>query len=414
MNTSRDKFASIAPTVDERAGLATLLNGMRRTTRRRRVVRSAIAATCALALAGALVGVKNSRQDDKVSTRNTGTTAATAPSTTPDTTTAPTTTSFVADPNVRCPAPPLHFPRWDEATNDAYGQSQGELRGDADIAQRYVSSLDDGFDIEYALVVPARLTVRVSGRVEETRSALSTMLSHPDQVDIALVPFTKADVKRVSADIVAEAQANASLFTEYSGLVEDGRIPSVLNIGLKPGQEARAAEYVERWGPIVRIEIGGQPYVPKGCGPQPVAPSCPDASGADPALAQLELSLTSDQPTFTVSDTGTAMLRIRNIGSESFEAETGNVLVGVLVEPQTRHVVGRFTGGLAGVGLRTTVPPGESADVRVIFGASRCDGGEGSALPPGIYGLRVVIGDNPNEPGSGYLSPEIPVTLTAA
>jgi hypothetical protein len=191
LNTSRDKLSAIAPTVDEHAGLATLRNGIRRTIRRRRAAQGTIAAVCVVALAGAFAGVKNSRPADKVTTRNTENTAAKALSTTFDAAAPTTTTAFVPDPNVRCPAPPFNSPRWDEATNDAYGVSQGELRPDAQSAVRYLASVDHGLDLEYALVMPARLTIRVSGQVEETRAALSRLLTYPDRADIVLIPYSK-------------------------------------------------------------------------------------------------------------------------------------------------------------------------------------------------------------------------------
>jgi hypothetical protein len=421
MNTSRDKLSAIAPTVDERAGLAKLQDGMRRSTRHRRIARGAIAAVCVVALVGTFVAVKGSMHDANFTTLASEPTSApntTGPNTTgPDssaTTIPQTTTTFVPDPSVRCPAPPFVLPAWDEATNAAYGESQGELRSDAEAAQRYLATSEDGLDLQYAQVVPARLTVRVSGRVEETREALSKRLSHPDRVDVELVPYTKADVKRVSAEIIVEAQANQGVFNTFSGPVEATNVPSVLIVGLNPGQEARAAEYVQRWGPIVRIEIAGQPYVPKGCGPQSQAPTCFDVAAGDPAAAKVELSLTLAKSAFTVAEVGQATLRVHNLGTETFNASSGPEIVGVVVQPSTSHVVGQFTGAARLSLIVRPIAPGESADIPVIFGAARCDGGEGSALPPGVYGLRAVLGADPRTPGSGYMSPEIPVTLTAS
>lgn len=50
----------------------------------------------------------------------------------------------------------------------------------------------------------------------------------------------------------------------------------------------------------------------------------------------------------------------------------------------------------------------------MLYGASRCDGGPGSALPPGRYGLRVVLAPEGSEPGPSLLSPQALVTVRAA
>ena len=60
----------------------------------------------------------------------------------------------------------------------------------------------------------------------------------------------------------------------------------------------------------------------------------------------------------------------------------------------------------------STFRPGEDGEIAVVFGASRCDGEPGSALPPGRYGLRVVL----TSAGGGepsLVSPATIVTITA-
>ncbi len=58
--------------------------------------------------------------------------------------------------------------------------------------------------------------------------------------------------------------------------------------------------------------------------------------------------------------------------------------------------------------------PGQSGTIDVVFGAGRCDGGPGSAIPPGEYRLVVALttegADRTSAPA--YLSPEIPMTVT--
>jgi hypothetical protein len=100
---------------------------------------------------------------------------------------------------------------------------------------------------------------------------------------------------------------------------------------------------------------------------------------------------------------------VGNIGDSRFAIDSGMPIVGPLVTPGTTDVVGTFTGGGVDLG------PNEQGTIDVIFGAARCDGQPGSALPPGVYGLRVALtAEGPPDPDRPtYLSPEVPVTVTA-
>jgi hypothetical protein len=74
-----------------------------------------------------------------------------------------------------------------------------------------------------------------------------------------------------------------------------------------------------------------------------------------------------------------------------------------------RQAAGRFAFG--GVHLA----PGETGTRDTVFAAGRCDGRAGSALPPGNYGLRVVLTpEGPPEANLSrrLLSPETIINVT--
>jgi hypothetical protein len=171
-----------------------------------------------------------------------------------------------------------------------------------------------------------------------------------------------------------------------------------------------AATYADRFGTGVRITIAGRPYVPAGCGAAVAPVQCPDLVGADPSTARLTLALVADTTSITPAEAGAARLVVHNLGNRRFTVDSGIPLAGSLVLPGTDTVVGRWTGGWAGVGGGVDLGPGEAGEIPVVFGASRCDGRPGSALPAGRYGLRAVL----TPAGGGeprLLSPETIVTV---
>jgi hypothetical protein len=191
--------------------------------------------------------------------------------------------------------------------------------------------------------------------------------------------------------------------------IGDGR--DTVEIWLVPGREDIAAQLVQQYGEAVRIHVGATLYVPHGCGSPPTPPHCPDLTGDAPSSADLRLSLVVDHPRLQPSRPGGASLEVRNLGTKPFTIEPGSVLVGSLVKPGTTHVVGVNTFPVAGTGKLFTAAPGATVTIPVVFGAGRCDGRAGSALPPGRYGLRVVL--TPEGPPSANLTPRLlsPQTL---
>jgi hypothetical protein len=120
----------------------------------------------------------------------------------------------------------------------------------------------------------------------------------------------------------------------------------------------------------------------------------------------------ADTTSIAAAQTGRARLVVHNLGSRRFVIDSGIPIVGSLVLPGTDRVVGRWSGTSAGVGGGVDLEPGEAGEIAVVFGASRCDGQPGSALPPGRYGLRVVLApEGGGEPS--FVSPEAIVAVTA-
>jgi hypothetical protein len=187
-----------------------------------------------------------------------------------------------------------------------------------------------------------------------------------------------------------------------------------VEIWLKPGSEAEANRLIEAYGDKIGVQIAHVDYFPPGCGPGYLPKPCDKLVGNAPSTADLVLQLVPDTKTLRASDSGSAHLVVRYIGTGRFAMDTGSALIGVLVAPGTNRSVGFFSFPLAGTGHGPNLGQGESATIGVVFGAARCPGapGSGSALGVGCYGLRVVLhSESPSDPRK-YLSPETSVRVT--
>jgi len=181
---------------------------------------------------------------------------------------------------------------------------------------------------------------------------------------------------------------------------------------LVPGQERLAARLVKRFGDAVRVQVGLIDYSPRGCGEPVDRPHCPALTGDPPKTAGVRLTVLVDTPTIRVTDHGKTRLRVENVGTTDFAIDSGIPIVGSLVEPGTTEVAGTYSGVIAGVGGGVRLGPGESGTIDMVFGAARCAAKGRSAVPPGRYGLRVVLAPEGREPGPRLLSPAATVTVT--
>jgi hypothetical protein len=86
----------------------------------------------------------------------------------------------------------------------------------------------------------------------------------------------------------------------------------------------------------------------------------------------------------------------------------------VIVEPGTATVVGVNSAGIAGTGFLVDLAPGDQKALDMVFGAASCGDPTTTAVAPGTYGLRVVLAREGAQAGDpAYLSPEVPITITA-
>ena len=219
----------------------------------------------------------------------------------------------------------------------------------------------------------------------------------PDVCPVATRSFSAAELERIRPDV--ESLVDNSFYSLGIG-------QHTFNIDLFPGREALAAELERRFGDAVTIQIGTTRY----CRGPGHSARCADVQGAVALPDGLHLALTLDHDRLQgTAAAGDGTLHVRYDGPGAFRLETGRPIVAHLVKPGTRTVVGTFTGMVAGTGLGLALTGGQERSIDVLIGLARCDGGLGSALPPGTYGVRAPLGPDGGPPL--YLAPEVELTI---
>ena len=190
-----------------------------------------------------------------------------------------------------------------------------------------------------------------------------------------------------------------------------GECGNGLLVMLSPGSEALARRVRVRFGSsVAQISVGltswdGRPGRSPLCGSLPT--SSPQPLGYSVTLDLRPPMVRSGenlQGTVVFHNPGTGRVRVDSV--EPVEI--------VITRPGTRRVVGVYSGGIAGTGYAPPLGPGQSKAVRIVGGTARCDGGLGSALPPGRYdatgefsGPGVTgVGDIPS-----YFTPMVPIKV---
>jgi hypothetical protein len=189
----------------------------------------------------------------------------------------------------------------------------------------------------------------------------------------------------------------------------------LLVVMLTPGNEALAQKVRADFGPSVQIMVGwtvwnGHPGRSATCGTLA-------APAATPADYSSVLQLRSRVIKIGADLTGHVAFRDKS-ATQSVRVLTENPIEVVVTKPGTRRVVGVFTGAIAGTADARLLVPGQSQNVAVVGGTGRCDGGIGSALPPGRYdavaevsGVAIDGQDGPAGQPPTYFTPFVPIQI---
>lgn len=205
--------------------------------------------------------------------------------------------------------------------------------------------------------------------------------------------LTATQVQTLRQEIIVESRGNGTGF----GLCTGGPVV----VTLRPGREWLAQRLTTTYGTkvvvnIVGVHWTGHPTRSQNCGDLPKPKATPKG---------LTIRYIPRATSVTSGSVFAGTVRFTNAGPGTGSATYGGgSFVAKIVRPGTRDVVGVFSGARTDTLRFVTVSPGQSEMAPVIGGTERCDGGVGSALPPGKYDVVVPI--------DKYLTPPVPIRVT--
>lgn len=180
-------------------------------------------------------------------------------------------------------------------------------------------------------------------------------------------------------------------------------------LGLTPGSEDLAKQVQAKYGSDVTISVGLTTWHGH-AGRSPLCGALPTWTTPPPGLG---LALRLDSIKVRSGELVRGIVTVTNNSATPFFMDTGQPLQAVIVRRGTRTPVGVYTGGIAGTGYGVRLSKGHSETIPVLVGTARCDGGIGSAVPPGHYQAVVLVMDETGK-GPRYLTPPASLLVTPA
>jgi hypothetical protein len=215
---------------------------------------------------------------------------------------------------------------------------------------------------------------------------------------------------------VSTLEKNVTAFVGHhlQGLGQCGH--GLLVLTLTPGSEVLAQHVRTRFGPSVQIMVGltvwnGRPGQGPTCGALAPPTSTPAGYSATLQLRSHAIRVGGDL---------VGHVALRDAGTQAIRVLTVNPIEVVLTKPRTRLVVGIYSGAIAGTAYGPLIAPDHAATVGIVGGTARCDGGLGSALPPGHYDAVAEVsgvavdgtgGEAGGQPPPTFFTPPVPIRI---
>ena len=191
---------------------------------------------------------------------------------------------------------------------------------------------------------------------------------------------TWADLKLVLTELRDDPSQPLQAYPDPRG--DRDRHPP-FDIHLQPWATEVASRLHERFGDGVRLTVGALSYPDPATGPLPPRRPLPEVADVAVALAE-PLSVPSGhtaRTTVVMTNTGTAGLAIH----------TGGQLVGLILDPKTRAVVGGYAGAMHAPLIIFQAGSGETVEVPLLVGTASFVPELGYAVPPGEWAVAADL-----------------------
>ncbi len=208
-----------------------------------------------------------------------------------------------------------------------------------------------------------------------------------------------------AASIISRVNVIAGDHLQMTGACSGGPVL----IGLNPGAEELAHQLLVDYGRNMVVMVGLTIYN----GSPGRSPRCGRLTPSAALPIGLRLALQLQRKSVRSGGNFSGAVVVSEHGPGSFTMDTGQPLEAFVVRPGTLQIVGLFGEGIGGTGYFTHLTSGETSTIRVVGGTARCDGGLGSALPPGTYQVIVRVAPEGRHPYPAYLTPPEPIRVTA-
>lgn len=211
--------------------------------------------------------------------------------------------------------------------------------------------------------------------------AVRSLVDHPDRLDIAVVPYSQAELEAVRDSVDAALQEVPGSWWSV------GMSASEVEVVLSGSGLALAERFHALYGSRVRLTVAGHdfPFAADALHETP-APG-PESTVPWPDGLHCQLVL-DGQP---VSGGGiTGRLVLTAVGQPVRLRTTGQPFHAVLLD-EVGHLAGQHLTSRSGTGLSVDLAPGEQRSVVVHAGTDSADLRRGTVVPPGTWHLAVLI-----------------------
>jgi hypothetical protein len=233
-----------------------------------------------------------------------------------------------------------------------------------------------------------------AGTQSESISTLRKRLKHGDQFEVEFTSITPEELEAANEEIQEFIREHwPHTFRQYG--VQWGQV----HVTLRPDHLQLADVLLQRYGNLVRLEVGRKPYPPQPHSARDERPQRPGPTMPEITIPGLEVTLILDQPTISSGSDGHAHVRFENVGEDSITIQTGSPLTAHLLDPATHDTTGHFDGAIAGVGINLHLQPGDVKTIPVIFGTASPADVENYSTRPGHYVVECHV-EVYGEPGA--------------